>query len=108
MLWWQQNAHRELAQRRNDRNARAERCDRCVVARVSLAAVPICNPPTLQTARPLTYDSSMSAPAARVLLLLPTTTYRADPFLDAARRMGVEVTLASDRCASLAKDSPDA
>jgi biotin carboxylase len=32
----------------------------------------------------------------RVLLLLPTTTYRSHDFLDAARRLGVEVTVASE------------
>jgi biotin carboxylase len=44
----------------------------------------------------------------RVLLLMPTTTYRADAFLEAARRMGVEVALASDRCRILAEASPHA
>lgn len=44
----------------------------------------------------------------RVLLLMPTTTYRADAFLEAARRMEVEVALASDRCHVLAADSPHA
>ncbi len=32
----------------------------------------------------------------RVLLLLPTTTYRAPDFLEAARRLGVDVTVASE------------
>jgi biotin carboxylase len=35
---------------------------------------------------------------ARVVLLMPTTTYRADDFLSAADRLGVEVVLGSDRC----------
>ncbi|HVO30639.1 MAG TPA: ATP-grasp domain-containing protein [bacterium] len=34
----------------------------------------------------------------RVLLLMPTTTYRADDFLAAAEKLGVEVVLGSDRC----------
>lgn len=34
----------------------------------------------------------------RVLLLMPTTTYRADDFLAAADALGVEVVLGSDRC----------
>jgi len=33
---------------------------------------------------------------ARVLLLLPTTTYRSHDFLEAAKRLGVEVTVASE------------
>ena len=32
----------------------------------------------------------------RVLLLLPTTTYRAPDFLEAARRLDVDVTVASE------------
>ena len=34
---------------------------------------------------------------ARVLLLLPTTTWRAEAFLTAARRLGLEVTVGTDR-----------
>ena len=33
----------------------------------------------------------------RVLLLLPTTTYRTEAFLAAADRLGVEVTVASEQ-----------
>ena len=33
----------------------------------------------------------------RVLLLLPTTTYRAGDFLEAAKGLGVEVVVASER-----------
>ena len=33
----------------------------------------------------------------RLLLLLPTTTYRAAAFLGAARKLGVEVVVASER-----------
>src|SRR5262245_46852912 len=42
----------------------------------------------------------------RVLLLWPTTSYRAEDFLEAARRLGVEVAIGSDRCHELAKLSP--
>ncbi|MDE2726371.1 MAG: ATP-grasp domain-containing protein, partial [Gemmatimonadota bacterium] len=38
------------------------------------------------------------------LLLMPTTTYRADPFLEAARRMNLEVVVGSDFCQVLAKE----
>ena len=38
----------------------------------------------------------------RLLLLMPKTTYRADPFLEAARRLGLEVVVGSDRCHTVA------
>ena len=43
-------------------------------------------------------------PSKRLLLLMPTTTYRADPFLDAARRMNLEVVVGSDFCKLLAEE----
>ena len=42
----------------------------------------------------------------RVLLLLPTTTYRTHAFMEAARRLGVEVTVASEEASALAKLNP--
>ncbi len=39
-----------------------------------------------------------------MVLLLPTTSYRADDFLAAAEKIGVEVVVVSDRCRSLAKE----
>jgi len=42
----------------------------------------------------------------RVLLLLPTTTYRTKAFLDAALKLGVEVTAASERPSTLADKNP--
>jgi len=38
-----------------------------------------------------------------VLLLMPKTSYRAEPFLEAARRLGVDVRVGSDRCKQLAE-----
>ena len=35
---------------------------------------------------------------------MPTTTYRADPFMDAARRMNLEVVVGSDFCKLLAEE----
>jgi biotin carboxylase len=35
---------------------------------------------------------------SRILLVLPKTSYRADAFLEAARGLGVDVVVASDRC----------
>jgi len=43
----------------------------------------------------------------RVLLLLPTTTYRTQAFLDAARTLGVEVVCASERPNVFAEQAPD-
>lgn len=43
-------------------------------------------------------------PSRRLLLLIPTTTYRADPFLEVARRMNLEVVLGSDICKLLAEE----
>lgn len=42
----------------------------------------------------------------RVLLLMPTTTYKAEDFLEAATRLGVEVVVGSDHRASLEDRSP--
>ena len=42
----------------------------------------------------------------RVLLLLPTTTYRAHAFMEAARRLGVEVTVASEEASTLTRLNP--
>jgi biotin carboxylase len=43
----------------------------------------------------------------RVLLLLPTTTYRTHDFLDAARTLGVEVVCASDEPSTFESHAPD-
>src|SRR5512137_2291054 len=37
-------------------------------------------------------------PPGRLLLLVPTQSYRADDFLAAARRLGVPVLVGTDRC----------
>src|SRR5688572_6650250 len=42
----------------------------------------------------------------RLLLLLPTSTYRTDDFVEAARRLGVAVTVASEERSSLAAADP--
>ena len=44
----------------------------------------------------------------RVLLLMPTTTYRTEAFVEAARRMDVEVTIGSEQPNALAKLNPTA
>ncbi len=44
----------------------------------------------------------------RVLLLLPTTTYRTRAFLDAALKLGIEVVAASERPSTLQAQNPSA
>ena len=47
--------------------------------------------------RPPIYDSAVD----RLLLILPSATYRAPDFLAAARELGVAVTVASERRAAM-------
>ena len=42
----------------------------------------------------------------RLLLLLPTTTYRATAFVEAARQLGVELTVASERPSTMQATNP--
>jgi len=51
-------------------------------------------------------ERSAAGHKPRVLLLLPTRTYRAGAFIAAARRLGVEVVVGSDRAQALAKQLP--
>jgi biotin carboxylase len=44
---------------------------------------------------------------ARLLLLLPTRTYRTEDFIDAARTLGVDLVCASERPSTLEELSPD-
>ena len=51
----------------------------------------------------------MDAPGrARLLLILPTTTYRADAFVDAARGLGWDLTVASEQPSSFEHQHPAA
>jgi biotin carboxylase len=45
-------------------------------------------------------------PSMRVLLLLPTTTYRAAAFIEAAEKMGVDVVVASEQPSTMAAGNP--
>src|SRR5438874_8196886 len=45
---------------------------------------------------------------ARLLLLLPTTTYRTQAFVDAATKLGVDLVCASERPSTLEERLPDA
>ena len=47
------------------------------------------------------------APRPRVLLLLPTSTYRTKDFLGAAQKLGVEVVVGSEESSSLESSQPD-
>src|SRR2546422_10852064 len=42
----------------------------------------------------------------RLLLLLPTTTYRTTAFVEAARQIGVELTVASEQASTLEAVNP--
>src|SRR5881296_2957889 len=57
-------------------------------------------------ARPSAGDA-MPNSVARLLLLLPTTTYRTEAFVDAATKLGVELVCASERPSTLEELSPD-
>ncbi len=48
----------------------------------------------------------MLRPPPRLLLLLPTVTYRTVAFVEAARRLGVDVTVASERPSSFEQANP--
>src|SRR2546422_4869205 len=43
----------------------------------------------------------------RLLLLLPTATYRATAFVEAARRLSVDLTVASEQPSTFAQAQPD-
>src|SRR5947209_5875158 len=43
----------------------------------------------------------------RLLLLLPTATYRAAAFVEAARRLSVDLTVASEQPSTFAQAQPD-
>ena len=49
----------------------------------------------------------MSSSANRLLLLLPTTTYRTEAFVEAATKLGVELVCASERPSTLEHLAPD-
>ena len=49
----------------------------------------------------------MSSSASRLLLLLPTTTYRTEAFVEAATRLGVELVCASERPSTFEPLAPD-
>src|SRR2546422_6482021 len=61
--------------------------------------------PRLRT-RPSAGDA-MPNSMARLLLLLPTTTYRTQAFVDAATKLGVDLVCASERPSTLEERAPD-
>src|SRR5262245_63060526 len=48
-----------------------------------------------------------TAPRKRLLLLVPTTTYRTEDFMEAARGLDVDLVVASDRPNVMAGEFPD-
>src|SRR5688572_214425 len=68
--------------------------------------------PTTRRARPRPRTGPSAGDArpssmARLLLLLPTTTYRTQAFVDAAAKLGVELVCASERPSTLQELAPD-
>lgn len=63
------------------------------------------------TAAPVPRDKLCSAaamaPSQRLLLLIPTTTYRTEDFVEAARALDVDLVIASDRPNVMAGEFPD-
>ncbi len=47
-----------------------------------------------------------AATTKRILFLAPQSTYRLQPFLEAAQRLGVEISIGNDRCHVLAEQWP--
>jgi biotin carboxylase len=83
----------------------------------SSTSFPEMSPPESRPPDVATTGEERTAPSAeerhyhsgvpRVLLLLPTTTYRAPDFLEAARRLGVDVTVASEEPSTLEAWNPE-
>src|SRR6266550_8006380 len=66
-------------------------------------ALPITPPVRTPTSPP----PRSNLPASRVLLLLPTSTYRTTAFVEAARRVGAPLTVASERPSTFEAGQPD-
>src|SRR5262249_57557121 len=66
-------------------------------------------PPWLDTLpHPRPNEAVMSGSAGpRLLLLVPTTTYRTEDFVEAARRLDVELVVAAEKPNALAASLPD-
>src|SRR4026208_2422903 len=52
-------------------------------------------------------SAAAMAPSQRLLLLIPTTTYRTEDFIEAARALDVDLAIASDRPNVMAGEFPD-
>ncbi|MEK7371882.1 MAG: hypothetical protein AAB265_10545, partial [candidate division NC10 bacterium] len=67
-------------------------------------------PEQVPTTRPASSRGDRPAPggtAKRLLLLIPTTTYRTEDFVEAARRLEVDLVIASERPNVMASEFPD-
>src|SRR5213596_3686491 len=67
--------------------------------------------PTTRRAKPRprvrpSAGDAMPNSVARLLLLLPTTTYRTQAFVDAATKLGVDLVCASERPSTLEASAP--
>jgi len=62
---------------------------------------------TTRRARSRGGDPAPGAGPKRLLLLIPTTTYRTEDFVEAARRLEVDLVIASERPSVMASEFPD-
>ena len=78
-----------------------------------VSGIPIGNRALMYTAtagrvpRDKLWLAAAMAPSQRLLLLIPTTTYRTEDFVDAARSLDVDLVIASDRPNVMATEFPD-
>src|SRR3990172_4536204 len=61
---------------------------------------------SVKTTRPFRANVQLMSRVERVLLLLPTSTYRTRDFLDAAESLGVEVVVGSEETSTLESFQP--
>src|SRR5574339_578751 len=66
-----------------------------------------CIPQVRSACRDKLCFAAAMAPSQRLLLLIPTTTYRTEDFVEAARALDVDLVIASDRPNVMAGEFPD-
>src|SRR4030095_10943898 len=69
--------------------------------------MPTCMAAPLPVFRHCTIGAMHRASAKRLLLLIPTTTYRTEDFMEAARRLDVDLVVAAERPNVMAGEVPD-
>src|SRR4051794_20951472 len=80
------------------------------IAWASVSGTPARNPSTFSRALAVTVTSAIAtydSPVARLLLVLPSATYRAGDFVDAAAKLGAEVVVGSEHRQALSESMGD-